>query len=56
MVDIISSHEYHSDPRNPPNEYLQERTALALERLGDLLESLISYCFNEPVIKVRKEG
>ncbi len=55
MADIILSDEYHSDPRNPPNEYLQERTALALERLGDLLESLISYRFNEAAIKVRQD-
>ena len=45
----------YSDPRNPPNEFLQERTVLALERLGDLLESLISWRFNEAAIKVRNE-
>jgi hypothetical protein len=55
MADIISHDDYHSDPRNPPNQYLQERTVLALERLGDLLESLISYRFNEAAIKVRNE-
>ena len=46
---------YHSDPRNPPNEYLQYREVLALERLRDLLESLISYRFNEAAIKIRNE-
>lgn len=32
---------YLTDPRNPPNESLQERGVLALERIANLLESVI---------------